>query len=206
MEKNCLLIYPSIEKDILTCNYLKVGNSENINIVNIGVITKGKGQHVLIKALKNIRNLKFEVKFIGKITDLEYYNSLLKLKKDQDHSYEFLGELTKERVFQEMKSSDIVVVTSLSEGFSFAILEALVMKLPIITSNVGIAQEVIVNGHNGFIYEQNDYKNLEDLLLKFSLNKNIFKTLGLLEDFSIRFNLDENLKRIQNVLYSCIVK
>jgi glycosyltransferase involved in cell wall biosynthesis len=48
---------------------------------------------------------------------------------------------------------DVFVLTSITETFSNAALEAMAMGCPVVMSRVGGASEMIVNGYNGFLYE-----------------------------------------------------
>lgn len=206
LKKNCELVYPSIEKNLFENVPVNGKNDDtsDFKIVNVGVITKGKGQHVLVEALEKISDVKYDVKFIGKITDQVYYEYLLKLIVNQDHSYDFMGEIKKEDVLVEMSKADIVVVSSLSEGFSFVILQSLLLNLPIISSDVGIAPEVIIDGVNGFLYKSNDFYKLRELLLEYFSNRKILTKLGLTNDFKNKFDLENNLDSIRNLMYSCI--
>jgi glycosyltransferase involved in cell wall biosynthesis len=51
---------------------------------------------------------------------------------------------------------DIFVLTSVSEGLSMAILEAMSLRKPCVVSNVGGNGEIIRHGVNGFLFESNN--------------------------------------------------
>ena len=55
-----------------------------------------------------------------------------------------------------MKCIDIFALTSVSETFSMAALEAMAMRKPAILSNVGGASELVESGVNGFLYPAGD--------------------------------------------------
>lgn len=55
------------------------------------------------------------------------------------------------------------------ECFSLSILESLAANVPVITTNVGGNEEVIVDGENGSIYKAKDIKSLRDILEKLYL-------------------------------------
>lgn len=50
-----------------------------------------------------------------------------------------------------LRRSRIFVLTSDSEGLSLAVMEALVMGLPIVTSRVGDIEDIVSNGINGYL-------------------------------------------------------
>ena len=62
-------------------------------------------------------------------------------------------------VFQD---THVVVLPSLREGLSLALLEAMAMSCPLIASNVGATHELIDNGINGFLVQKN---NVSDIYL-----------------------------------------
>ena len=55
-----------------------------------------------------------------------------------------------------LKESDIFISTSISEGFSLVICEALVLGIPIVATNTAGALELLEGGEYGVITEQND--------------------------------------------------
>jgi glycosyltransferase involved in cell wall biosynthesis len=58
---------------------------------------------------------------------------------------------------------DVYVCSSISEGLSLSILEAMAARKPVIATNVGGNPEIIVHGENGFLVPQ---KNAEELSIK----------------------------------------
>ncbi len=64
-----------------------------------------------------------------------------------------------------LHAADIFVMSSRSEGFSHALVESLQAGLPTIASRVGVADDVIMTGENGFLVERNDATALAQALL-----------------------------------------
>lgn len=60
--------------------------------------------------------------------------------------------------------SDIVAITSSSETFSIAILEAMAMGKAIVASNIGGVPEQVTDGENGFLFPAGDVKKLAECL------------------------------------------
>ena len=58
-------------------------------------------------------------------------------------------------VFSLMRQAKFLISSSRYEGFSMVMLESLACNTPVLTTNVGIANEVIVNGKNGYIVDSN---------------------------------------------------
>lgn len=65
------------------------------------------------------------------------------------------------------KTADLFLNTSNYEGYGRTIVEAMVSGTPVITTDVGCAQDIIKSGENGFIIPVNGRKELEISLAEF---------------------------------------
>lgn len=68
-------------------------------------------------------------------------------------------------------------LTSLWEGLPCAIIEARLLKLPIISYNTGGIHDVIINKKNGLLYNQKDWTSLSQGILELSTNKELYSAL-----------------------------
>jgi len=89
---------------------------------------------------------------------------------------------------------DYMLQPSHMECFSLSILESLAANVPVITTNVGGNEEVIVDGENGFIFKAKDIPALKDILEKVYLgNKRIeTNTRVVVEDYFSLMKMVEN--------------
>jgi glycosyltransferase involved in cell wall biosynthesis len=87
-------------------------------------------------------------------------NSLKNLSKSLgiEKNVTFLGRIKNSELRRYMRASDVFVLLSLYEGMSHVILEAMLMKVPVIASNVCGNPETIKDGHTGILVEPNDLK------------------------------------------------
>ena len=67
-------------------------------------------------------------------------------------------------VTAELRQMDVFVLPSRSEGYSLALLEALQAGLPVVSTRVGIAPEVIADGDNGLLVDRDDVDALAEAL------------------------------------------
>jgi glycosyltransferase involved in cell wall biosynthesis len=72
----------------------------------------------------------------------------------------FLGKVDKEEVARYMKSCELMILPSYSEGFPLVLAEAMACGLPIVTTNVRGLPEIVKDGVNGCLAEPGDCKNL----------------------------------------------
>jgi len=63
-------------------------------------------------------------------------------------------------------SFDIFVMSSLREGLPNSILEAMALGVPVVTTDVAGAKELVVNEVTGFVVAQKDYRTLASSILK----------------------------------------
>ena len=66
----------------------------------------------------------------------------------------FTGKCSYEEVIRLMKSSKILLLASLYEGFPMVIAEALCCGLPVISTDVGSISDIVVDNYNGFLLEK----------------------------------------------------
>lgn len=76
------------------------------------------------------------------------------------------------------KQADAFLLTSDSEGWGMAVIEAASYGLPIIMTDVGCAGEVIVNGESGMVIPVGDQGKLEESMLKLIEDKELRRKLG----------------------------
>ena len=71
-----------------------------------------------------------------------------------------------------------ILMTSLWEGFSIALLEAMATGLPIIATKVGGITDIITNGKTGILVSPKDYKGLYKAITKLFKNKEEARNLA----------------------------
>ena len=70
----------------------------------------------------------------------------------------FLGKSN--QVYQILCYSDLFILPSASESFGLAALEAMMMRVPVISTNVGGLPEVNIDGESGYLFELGDVTNM----------------------------------------------
>ena len=135
----------------------EIGLSENDFVIGtVGRLFKEKNIEMQIemigKLLKDIPNIKLVV--VSKKYD--YIKKLEKLIGELgvgDHAI-FTG--LRRDIPRMLSAFDVFVMTSVSEGTSIALLEAMSAGLPIVVSRVGGNPDVITHAGNGFLFDVND--------------------------------------------------
>ncbi|HQZ97965.1 MAG TPA: glycosyltransferase family 4 protein [Pyrinomonadaceae bacterium] len=78
-----------------------------------------------------------------------------------------------------LNAIDIFVQPSLSEAFSQVIMEAMGVGLPVVATNVGGANEVIVSGENGVLIEPNNVSAISNEVIRLSRDPELRRQLGV---------------------------
>ena len=141
--------------------------------VNVSNLKRIKNQEDIIIAMKHFYERhpdgNFYLLLVGR-ADRKYQLKLQALCKEyflEDKVF-FFGEQTSIKHF--LLAADVFILSSLVEGFSNAVLEALSYGLPVISSDVGGISEIIKPDQNGYLYKSCDTKKLMKLLEKLSDN------------------------------------
>ena len=147
-------------------------SQENI-ILNAGRVRKPKGQLVLLKAAKVLKDHKnWALVIVGKVDKPAFLEELKTvIKKHQiEHQVYFVDE-TRD-IISYYQAAKIVVAPSYSEGFSLVTAEAMSCECAVIaTKNVGVHSDLITHQKNGYLFEAGDSSALQSLLLKAMKNE-----------------------------------
>jgi len=183
---------PKINRDIFWNNHLD-HNSKNLKILIVARIVKQKGILDIINLSKRKNMSNFDFIFIGSQNKNEHDNELnyvLNMSKQLQNIF-FLGYQEDVRNFY--THSDIFILPSYREGKPRSIIEAMVMELPVIATNIRGCRELIdPKVPTGMLYEPGDIDKLEKIINDIISDKDyIAKVIKNAKKFAIE-NLDEN--------------
>ena len=121
----------------------------------------------LIRAIPIIRNKVKNARFliIGDGPLLEAHKSLAKELGIVDE-VKFLGTVRNELLPEVLNAADLYVSTSLSDGTSASLLEALACGLPVVVTRIPANKEWLIEGENGYMVTVKDYKELANRLIE----------------------------------------
>jgi teichuronic acid biosynthesis glycosyltransferase TuaC len=155
---DCDLFFKDGTKNIGKDNYLK--------ILHIGGFYSVKGQDVLLKALSYITTpVKLTLVGIGPelVKCMQYVQNYNLQDKVQ-----FLGQVSHEGIVEILRENDLFCMPSRSEGLPAAPLEAMACGLPVVGTNVGGMNEIIISGFNGYLCEPDSPKDIADKIMNAS--------------------------------------
>ncbi len=132
-------------------------SNEILNLLCVGRIARNRYLEPLIKALQYLDKVKLTI--VGgeeRSSSLSRKGYLAELKALADElgvreRINFVGAKYGEELLGYYHTADVFVYTSLYENFGQTLLEAAAAGLPIISTPVGIAPEIVVDGETGFL-------------------------------------------------------
>jgi len=153
---NVQIVYNGIHTELLKKKEnCKLKNT--FKIVQVGRLDhEKKGQHILIKALAQLKRnhpeIHFKLDFIGEGASSNY---LQKIVQDNGLSKEvfFQGNKSRTYVYENLCKYDLLVQPSIFEGFGLTVAEAMAAKVPVLVSNIHGPMEIINNGKYGAYFE-----------------------------------------------------
>ena len=123
-------------------------NKEQRVILFAGHCIPTKGVYELVEACRQITNIK--LRMVGAIS-AEIKERLMILAGENNEWLEIIGQVSHEDTIRYMKSCDIFVLPTYTEGFPNVIIESMACGCPIIASRVGAIPEMLEN-ENGESY------------------------------------------------------
>lgn len=184
---------------------------EDNTLLFVGRITYNKGLHVLLKALRYLKE-SMHLIIIGPADwDLQYYHnvfstSIEKINQEEKHKITYLGALDQANIIEWYQKASIFALPSFSEGFPVTVLEALSCETPVIATPVGGIPEVIQNRENGILVPPNNPPKLAEAIQYLMDNKEIRTRMGKegREWVTKNFSLDVITKKLCDIYQSIL--
>lgn len=221
-EFNEIVVISEVTKNTLkelfgiTKNVVKISNSvdgEKIKLLSkktvdipdkklfttLGRIDYNKNQILLLKAAKEVKKQRsdFIIYILG---DGDERSKLEKYINDNDlnENVKILGFI--ENPYPYVKSSVATILTSMSEGFSLALVESVMLNTPIISTDVGVARELIENYNCGTIIDYNENK-LANVLIRYLNKYDGYKEIfSIGDEYELNTEVEKTISIIENVL------
>ncbi len=156
-------------------------DKSRFRIACVGGICKNKGQHKLIKAcdiLEDPENI--ELHFFGKIPTYwpgrQYYENLRRYQEERNLEYSIFyhGTLPNDQLLNQLSGFDLIAIPSDNEGLSLVLLEAILLKVPVIASRIGEIQYIIEDEVNGLLFEPHDINAIAKCIDRMRRNQELY--------------------------------
>jgi len=205
------LVYEGLDLDQFSVRpTLNDIEKNGLNLLIVARIIEQKGIDNLLQACKRMRDMgiRFRCKIIGG-TEFplyrDYFDMILDLHRTldlKDHVF-FLGPQPFTKVLEEPEKTDIFVLPStISDDGSRditpnSLLEAMAMKVPVITTQVTGIQEIVDNGINGVFVPERDDRTLANEIVDLMYDIDRRKRLGenARKKIEVQFDIHKNIQK-----------
>ncbi len=186
-------------------------NNDKITKIRYVVIparlNKLKGLEYVAQVSKQLNDIRFCVCHpTGRKNNMEenkYKNNLIK----KSNNFLYFKKLNHKNILLEMRKADLILLPSLIEGVSIAILEAMSLGKIVATTNVGGNPEIIKDGMNGFLFKSKSSDSIIKAINRISkLNQNSRKIISQKAILTVKNKFDINLmlKQYKNIFNNLI--
>ena len=151
-------------------------NDQKFIFGTVACFKKQKNLFDLLKAFE-IAHTKNKNCFLEIIGDGDLRNEIEQWIAEHNIQHNVTLHGWQHNVAEIMLNWNAFVLSSLWEGLPCAVIEARLLKLPVLAYNTGGIHDVIIQGKNGFLYQQGDWQEMANGMLKILDDKNLYQNL-----------------------------
>ncbi len=198
--ENVVKISNSVDSEkILLLSEEKVDLPDKTLFTTLGRLDYNKNQILLLKAAREVKKQRddFVVYLLGEGEDRPKLQAYID-ENGLEENVKILGFM--ENPYPYIKNSAATVLTSLSEGFSLVLVESVLLHTPVISTDVGVAKELMEHYHCGDLIDY-DEKELASVLLRY-LNKydGYQASFSIGNEYDIRTEVEKTVNLIEEVI------
>lgn len=138
----------------------RIVSNDFFHIVYVGRLEKVKNVDTLLKAFSKLNQQQLRLTIVGEGRERANLEQLCEDLSISEY-INFVGFSNDPH--QYLATADLFVLPSYSEGFGIAVVEAMLMKVPVLCSNVGGIPEFVKDNENGWLFNP---RNEEELVNK----------------------------------------
>lgn len=188
-------IYNGIDIEKFSFDRNDFNNSKSKRIVAIGRLTKQKNHLLLLKSfeklIKKCKENNIDIPILDIYGQGELENELKSYVETKGIENITFKGITN-NISDVLNNNDIYVMSSIYEGFSISLIEAVASGIAIVCTDVGGNSEIIENNKTGILVESEDIQMLTDSIYELIINnnkrKNFYTSCNLIKN---KFSIDE---------------
>lgn len=157
---------------------------DRINVFCIGKYQERKNHQMMIEAVEELLpKYNLHLTIAGEISNHfheDYYNRVREyvMQHHLEDKVTFLINLDREAVYEQYKKADVYVVPSTGEPASITVIEAMAFSVPAISGSDNGTASYIDYGKTGYVFEDNNKKDLIDKLEKVICSRDNIMKMG----------------------------
>ena len=176
VQKKSRVIYNPI--DLKESAGIALKTEKEKKIVTVGRLMPQKNQKMMIAALKEVlkKHPDYQLVIYGEGPSREELESFVRELGVEEHVL-LPGNVTD--IHDRIKDAEMFVLSSDYEGMPNALIEAMCLGLPSVSTKVSGATDLIKDHENGILTDLNDQKQLENAMLELIENKELSERLAI---------------------------
>jgi len=169
--KKITVINPAVEEKLLNYKADRTKNldSNTLHIISVGRCHWIKGYTFALDAMSILRKEK-----------VDFHYTIIASGRDQENIFyqihdlglseyvTFINGLSHKEAIDKISESDLFLLSSVGEGISNVVLEAMALGIPVISTDCGGIGEVIRNSKNGFLVPVRDSESMAKAIRNFN--------------------------------------
>lgn len=176
--------------------------------INIGTILRRKGQDVLVEAIRLLPDsLRKQCLFlfVGKCIERSIFDQVKMLEQDFPEEVRHIDSVSHDQIFNLYRQAAAVICSSRDDPLPTFMAETMMVSgVCICSENTGTAS-IIRHGENGFLYENDDPKELAQCIQLVFENKDLSRVKEeSRKTFEQYFTMDIFRKNLMNCVEDCI--
>jgi colanic acid/amylovoran biosynthesis glycosyltransferase len=207
------IIYPAVDPERFRPSGEPRASDGTFRIVTTGSLAWVKGYEYALQAIRSLVYNGIAVHFDIVGDGVEFHRVLYTIHDlGLEKNVKLHGRLAPDEIIRLLQQADAFLLSSVSEGLSNAVLEAMACGLPIVTSDCGGMNEAVANGIEGFLTPVRDARAIAEALGKLARNPELRQKMAcacrtrILKDFSLDGQIEQWLRLYHSVLEGCLQK
>jgi len=174
--KNISVIPNGVDLEIFVGQPKTISDSKNAVLITTSRLVKKNGLADVIQALPLLPvGVTFSILGDGPLLD---ELKELSLKLNVSDRVNFMGFVRHEKAVDLLRSADVFIRPSLTEGLGCSFLEAMSVGLPLIATPVGGIPDFLKDGETGLFCDVNNPKDIADKVLRLMNDKELYKKIS----------------------------
>ena len=195
---NVITIYNGIEFSDIPDNN---GSFEPKTLISAGRLVPWKGFDMLIKIMKDLPGWKLSI--AGDGPDKIRLLKLIEYLNLNDRVF-LLGKMDREDLLRKIQKSEIFILNTSFESFSFQIVETMFAGVPIISTNIGNISEIIEDEKDGLLVSPNNKGEILGAIQKLFNISLRTKMIAEAKEKSKLFSIEKTIAETAKVIVSLI--
>jgi colanic acid/amylovoran biosynthesis glycosyltransferase len=200
------VIRPAVDPDFFYPSD-RLKSEDAFKLITTGSLIWGKGFEYALLAVRRVidRGFRLHFRIIGEGPEKQRLLYTIQDLGLQEH-VRLLGQLSPAAVRSTLQEADVFVLSSLSEGISNAVLEAMACGLPVVTTDCGGMREAVQDGVEGFVVPIRQPKLLAHALMQLADDPELRERMGqagrkrILCEFTLERQAGSFIQMLETVL------